>query len=65
MSDMELDAAKYIPPIVLDADYMRPSLVAAMILEYEDILEGVDDERGLQVVSHVLERLYDLQRALA
>jgi hypothetical protein len=55
----------YIPPIVLDADFMRPSLVDAMIREYEDILESVSDERGLQVVSHVLERLYELRKELA
>lgn len=57
--------APYIPPIVLDTDFMRPSLVDAMIREYEEILETVSDERGLLVVGHVLERLYELRKALA
>ena len=54
----------YIPPIVLDPDYMRPSLVALMIREYEDILRDTEDEAGVRIVGHTLERLQELQSHL-
>ena len=57
--------APYIPPIVLDTDYMRPSLIDAMIREYEDILRDADDERAIQIVGHTLERLIELRQVLA
>lgn len=57
--------APYIPPIVLDPDYMRPSLIDAMIREYEDILRDAADERSVQIIGHTLERLIELRGMLS